>query len=328
MIAPDVTQMVADLESWNPTHVRITAAHALGRLPAYSRLAADALARTAKDYESTLQEVAKASLGMLYARRQGVLRADGRPRHEPAVEVGAEDAAGPEQCRCNFCGKEVVSTQGTTRYQERLSGPGRFFCTFCLRHGFNHRGSRDTLVLTFRGIIGYYYYAFYALSKQVWMYASEIEDYAAAHAEVGGRNPLFAYDPETYLWFVDFSRVGESKRRLALAEVLKTVGEVLLSFNLYENVADIRVRDVYQKFAEAVVRFHQTRTRPDGARVLAPTLVKTGASEFAAEPLPKYSSTWVAPTDQAVREKRRIHWDETRRFLPQALAEAAGRRFS
>lgn len=320
---------IHDLETWNPTATRIAAAAKLGRLPTYSRVAADALLRAAKDYDQALQSVCKESLDLMYLRRAGTIKSRQKPKAPVLVEEVGDETQGVPFTRCNFCCKETPRTDVVSRYQDRLSGPGRFYCPFCLRHGFNHRSGRDVMALTFRGIIGYYYYAFYQMSRQVWMYASEIQDYVTAHERAGRNNPLFCYDPDSYLWFVDFRRVGASKRTLPVSEVLKTVGEIILAFDLYENVTDIRVNAVYQKYAEAIMKFYQLRSRPPGAKVLSPTLYKTGAPEYATEPMPKFASHnhWTA-TDTTSREKRKIPWEETRVFGPATLAEAAGRRFS
>jgi len=324
-----VAALVQELESSSPTTIRITAARQLGRLGQYSRLAADALLRAVKDYDQSLQHAAKEALDFMYMHRDGTL-APRRRGPRPAAVEEVEEVDGVPFTRCNFCGKETPRTEAVDRHQERLAGPGRFYCPFCLRHGFNHRGGRDIMALTFRGVIGYYYYAFYQLSRQVWMYAAEIQDYVEAHERAGRNNPVMHYDPDSYLWFVDFARVGDSKRKLHVNEVLKTVGEILMAFDLSENVTDVSVRAVYLKYAEAILKFHQTRTRPPGNRVLAPTLYKTGAPDYATEPMPKWPSShnhWTA-ADTAGREKRKIPWEDTRAFGPAILAEAAGRRFS
>ena len=84
-------------------------------------------------------------------------------------------------------------------------------------------------------------------------------------------NPVFDYDPDTYLWFVDFNRVGNSKRRLPLEDVLKTVVDILACFNLSENVPGLSMSTFYGKYKEAITNFYERRYRPTDKRMLIPT---------------------------------------------------------
>jgi hypothetical protein len=214
-------------------------------------------------------------------------------------------------------------TASSRRFTEKLSGPDRFYCTFCLRHRFNQRDSRHILILSYRGIIGYYYQAFYAMSKKVNMTISEIWDYVNLHAKVGTQNPLFLYDPESFLWFIDFTRVGSSPRKMPIKDVLGSAAEILMSFALHENIKDIKPHKMYLKYEEAILKFYRQRSRPANMRILSPTLRLTGAGEYSGEVLPKTGY----PTTTAANDSKRIPIDETRNFLPQVLNEAMCKKY-
>jgi hypothetical protein len=326
----EIVGLVNDLESWNAHNVRLEAAKKLGKIGCYNKLAIDALQRAARDSYTELGRAAQESIDAIYLSGQMKKPVMKQRTLLTSVEITPEGGQGLEVestkafCWCNFCGKETIVNQATRRFTDKLSGPERFYCTFCLRHRLNQRDARHTLMLSFRGIIGYYYYAFYAQTKQVHMCVSEIVDYVNLHVQAGQQNPLFIYDPETFLWFVDFTRVGKSKRKLPIQDVLATVGEILLAFNLHDCVKDIKPHKMYLKYEEAIIKFYHQRHRPAGARVLSPTLFKTGASEYAAERLAK-DSHWTTSTTTG--EKKKIDFEATRNFMPAQLHEAMGKKY-
>ena len=127
---------------------------------------------------------------------------------------------------CQFCNKIVSLDESFRQMCERISGDS-FFCPFCIRHGFSARSNRDVLMLSFRGVIGYYYCAYYCYSNEMHMYLSQIRNLIETHAATGLENPVFSYDPDTFMWFVDFSRVGKGKRKVSLDDVILTVEAIL-----------------------------------------------------------------------------------------------------
>jgi hypothetical protein len=237
--------------------------------------------------------------------------------------VGPSLAAGAGRviCRCNFCGKETRITTKVSQFAQLLSGPDRFYCTHCLRNRYNTKNGRNVLILTFRGIIGYYHHMFFAhQARQPLMYISEIQDHIGLHAQVGLSNPAFNYDPESYLWFVDFGRVGRGRSKVPVEAVLRTIQEQILAFNLYEVVKDIRPQKLFRRYEEAVLQFYHQRFRPDGNRILAPTLQKTGASDIPPEKLASaYTSVTTYSSNTTSDTKKRINWDDTRLFTPHQL---------
>jgi hypothetical protein len=174
---------------------------------------------------------------------------------------------------CEFCWKTVGFHPVNREVCETIAG-GSFYCPFCLRHDLHTKKSKDVLVISFRAILGTFYYGFYLgnvrVNKQMWF--SEIQDYIKVHVETGLQNPIFSYDPETMLWFVDFSKVGRGKKKVPLESVLKTVLSILSCFNLKYNFPHGDIQIMYEKYEEAIQRFYSHRYRPSDKKFLIPTL--------------------------------------------------------
>jgi hypothetical protein len=186
--------------------------------------------------------------------------------------------------KCDFCQKDVEVTPLNADPLEVLSGQHSFFCRFCLQNGFHTKINKNVLMMSFRGIFGYYYHEYYAsppVHGRKRMAYSQIEDFIQSHYEVGIENPVFRYDPEDYFWFVDFNRVGNSGRRLKIEDVQKTVVNILTCFNLWENVPNVQMCRLFLKYNEAIVNFYQRRYRPTDKPMLIPTLSGIGPIETA-----------------------------------------------
>lgn len=180
---------------------------------------------------------------------------------------------------CDFCGKSFYASNSQMRLHSRLSEGTH--CHFCLRHGFNHQGSRDVLPLSFRGLAGFIYYRYYRKEKTIWF--SELEDMVKEHERIGLLNPLFSYDPESMIWFVDFSRVGRGKRKLKVIEIKKTILNCLACFNPVENMIGGKPGAYTNKFMKAIDLFHSKRVRPEGKRRLIPTVRDCVTQKFPLE---------------------------------------------
>src|SRR5262245_45984121 len=108
------------------------------------------------------------------------------------------------QRRCDFCQKDVRVTPLNSGPLETLSGAHAFFCRFVLQNSFHTKANRNVLITSFRSIIAYYYYEYYAsppVHGRKRMSYSEIDDYIRSQYETGIQNPLFRYDPEDFFWF-------------------------------------------------------------------------------------------------------------------------------
>lgn len=183
---------------------------------------------------------------------------------------------------CHFCGKHVVLENDFVKVHRQLQDR-EFYCNFCLRHRFYSKHNRHILMLTLRAIAAYYYYIYYCKSgpgtEMQKMYYSEIKSYLDSHAEVGLLNPLFSYDPDTFIWFVDFTRVGKGRGKLVIDEVQKTIANLLVCFNLPLHFANIQMYEFANRFREAIDLFYTQRSRPEGKRLLVPTLSGCGVYE-------------------------------------------------
>lgn len=171
--------------------------------------------------------------------------------------------------KCSFCDKDILLTKTNIGLIERLSGPNGVYCPFCLKHGFYTKNNKHILILSFRAIIGHLYYQNYLIENKIWL--SELEDIIDCHVKTGLKNPLFFYDAETYLWFLDFSRIGTSKKKLPILEVHKTICEILLCFNFWDFCPSHQIA-CYQKFKDAINKFYEKRYRPDDRKMLIPSL--------------------------------------------------------
>lgn len=175
--------------------------------------------------------------------------------------------------KCHFCEKNCELIENQSELIDRLSGPGKFYCSFCLRHELNNKGNRDVLIFSFRSIIAYFYFQNYIQTNnghKLWI--SQIEDYIEAHCRIGYLNPLFLYDPETLLWFVNFSKVGNSKKKIPAQEILKTIGHILTSFNLSETIPEMGYNSVYLKYKEIIDFFNRKRFLPNNQHMFVPII--------------------------------------------------------
>lgn len=167
---------------------------------------------------------------------------------------------------CAFCEKLVRVNTLNSQSCANLSGP-RFYCPFCLRNQFNYRTSSNVLIYSFRAVLGYYYRRLYnARPNRLWF--SQLEGYVERHAQIGLQNPALSYDPSTFLWFMDFNRIGKTRRKAPLKEVLSAVS---LSFDALDVGANIKKNaaiEMWDRYQKAMVLFYRNRKRPKDKRML------------------------------------------------------------
>ncbi len=119
------------------------------------------------------------------------------------------------------------------------------------------------------------------------MFLSQIQDLIDAHENAGLTNPAFKYDRDSFLWFINFEKVGATGKKIPVDEVHKTIANILLCFNLAENIPHFRMSKFYEKYKEAVVDFYTKRLRPPDKKILQPTFLSCGVTDTKELPLEK-----------------------------------------
>jgi hypothetical protein len=183
--------------------------------------------------------------------------------------------------KCGFCEKSCQLPPKQSKLVQKLAGPECFYCPFCLRHNLNNKDNRDVLILSFRSIIGYFYLQnyLYNIFDNTKFWISEIEDYIKKHMDAGLTNPVFLYDPDSLLWFIDFSKVGRSKKKIPIEDVFETVANILKTFDLEKTIAGCNQTTFFSKYKEAIDLFYTKRHRPENRKKLIPTLTGCGVLE-------------------------------------------------
>lgn len=172
---------------------------------------------------------------------------------------------------CNFCNKKVQID--VDNYQTCLDlGHGKFFCSFCLRNHHTPKMKKHVLLLDFRGVIGFYFNYLHPEGK-IWK--SQIYEHIQKHAAIGLKNPAFSYDPESLLWFIDFTRVGQTIHKVFPETVKETVESIIDCFEMDRLVSGSAAPAYKKKYNEAIDLYYTRRQRPEDKRVLSPTLKDT-----------------------------------------------------
>lgn len=199
---------------------------------------------------------------------------------------------------CLFCEKLVRVSSDNFNSCLNLGG-GKFYCPFCLRNNFNYRTSRNVLIVSFRAIIGQYYYKHFLETERhkTKMWLSEIECMIERHERLGLKCPVYSYDPSTYLWFVDFNKIGKNPRKAPIGEVTGIAQMILSVFKLDKVYGQYVFNDMWKKYEHALKLFYEKRQRPADRRMLIPTLHgivhghKDGFFDKAREFLPAFLQT-------------------------------------
>lgn len=173
---------------------------------------------------------------------------------------------------CNFCDKTIRISGDNMNVCVRMSGK-KFYCPFCIRNNFHHRTSKHVLIMSYRAIFAYYYYRLYNYSSRE-LYYSQLEKIIDRHCQIGLLNPVLSYDPSTFLWFVDFGKVGSDATKASLHEVKATAAKVLASTEIKKHVSSFAEESIWEKFDKAITNFYKNRQRPKDRKMLIPTFYK------------------------------------------------------
>lgn len=175
---------------------------------------------------------------------------------------------------CVFCDKFIKINELNFNSCKNI---GRSeYCPFCLRNNFHFKNNHNILVFSFRAIFGYYYHKLYRVKPpRIWL--SKIEEIIVDHEETGLSNPVLSYDPETFLWFADFNRIGHG-RKADFEEVIEVIGRIFDKLAIDEKFPHV-LDAMWDKFDKAIRLFYSQRKRPKDKRMLIPTFVNCVAHE-------------------------------------------------
>lgn len=213
---------------------------------------------------------------------------------EPITTDTTEELSNTFYRNCNFCNKIVRINTKKLKSCLQLSG-NKFFCPFCLRNNFHHKLSNNVLIMSFRGIIGYYYWDLYRGNSKKSIWYSQIKNLIDLHITIGLQSPVFYYDPLTYLWFIDFNKIGNGKKKLPIEEVKVVTKSILGVFNLNIHTC-VSEKEVWKKFEQAIDLYYSQRKRPKNKRMLIPTLVGICGHHY-----------------------KEVFWEKTRSFSPSSF---------
>jgi hypothetical protein len=99
---------------------------------------------------------------------------------------------------------------------------------------------------------------------------AEIDDIIDSHKKAGLENPVFQYDEESMFWFINFLKVGESKKRINVEEVYKTINSIIDSLKTKDTNEEVQFESLRQKYFDAINLFYTKRYRPTNKKLLCP----------------------------------------------------------
>jgi len=104
------------------------------------------------------------------------------------------------------------------------------------------------------------------------MWISEVKDLAQAHKEAGLKNPTFHYDDESMNWFINFAKVGETKKRINIENVYRTIISIIDSLKISQIMSKSEEDLLKQKYLDATDLFNKKRYRPKNKKILSPRI--------------------------------------------------------
>ena len=93
------------------------------------------------------------------------------------------------------------------------------------------------------------------------------------------QNPVFSYDPSTFLWFIDFNKIGSEKRKAPFDDVQKNVKLMFDVFDIETHIEKNVAEAMLDRFDKALTFFYEKRKRPKDRRMLIPTFSGLVGSE-------------------------------------------------
>ena len=128
-------------------------------------------------------------------------------------------------------------------------------------------------MLTFKSVIGWFYYQNYIGGQKPKMWFHEVKDYIYTHQNIGQKNPLFIYDDQNMIWHLDFNRIGDDPKKCDLQTIKEHIKNIIAGFRLERNVPLLDIEKFVAKYVDAIDEFNQKKERPNGKKILSPTFV-------------------------------------------------------
>ena len=155
---------------------------------------------------------------------------------------------------CGFCTK-TIEEDDFFEFNKKLSGDS-CYCNLCIRMGWNTKNNRNCLIMSFRPIIGYFYYYSY-LSEPRKMWFNNLKRLVQNHVVAGKPYPFLSYDDESMSWFVDFRKIGKDK--IKVIEVEKAMIKIASTLNLQKHLIRFKQDKFNKKIVEAIQNFYTNR---------------------------------------------------------------------
>lgn len=166
---------------------------------------------------------------------------------------------------CGYCEKKFTITTTNYCFYKKLNN-SKIYCPFCLRNKHHHKSCRNILPLSFRSIIGYYFYKIYKNSIN-----KEIIDMIKKHKLIGLECPILSYDEETFMWYLNFNHVG-NKKEFSFVEVKNVLKHIFKTFEINKKIDEQAEKNLWNKFEKSLDLFYFQRKRPKNKRFLIPTI--------------------------------------------------------
>lgn len=131
---------------------------------------------------------------------------------------------------CSFCSKQVLINNEKIQKIPKSLIEEDYFCDFCFR---KKNIQSKIVIFSFKSIIYYLYEIYKSDSSEKTLYKSQFNDYIESHKKTGLKNLALDYDEESFNWFLNLDLIGDSENQIPLSEILKSIIEILVCFNLY-----------------------------------------------------------------------------------------------
>jgi hypothetical protein len=106
------------------------------------------------------------------------------------------------------------------------------------------------------------------------MWVSQIESMIETHQEIGLVNPVLVYDPDTFLWFANFNKIGKDSCKAPFEEVRASIKEMFDVFRVENNISPYASTTLWDRFEKATKLFYEQRKRPKDRKMLIPTMTQ------------------------------------------------------